>query len=187
MKVSDKLREFQISMEGYETEAYRDSVGVLTIGIGHTSQEPFPFEEGDIWTDEQIEQAWRADIKDAEDQVNGYLKGLDVSQEWFDALVDLVFNTGKKPRTLLAYLASGNEDAAREQLLRWVYAGGVVLLGLVKRRLGTYIMTLGGDFNEVNRTNLSSSNLEGFNKLFSKYGYVIEPNGKSTKYDIVEI
>lgn len=187
MKVSKKLKEFQISMEGYETGAYRDSVGVLTIGIGHTSKTKFPFDEGSIWTDEQIEQAWRSDIQDAERLVNTYLGDTQVTQDWFDALVDLVFNTGSKPKTLLAYLKSGDEDSAREQFLRWVYAGGVVQLGLVKRRLGEYIMSMGGDFMEVNRTCLSSKNIKKFNELFEKYGFRVEPNGGKTQYDIVEV
>ena len=54
------------------------------------------------------------------------------------ALEDFIYNLGVgnfEGSTLLRYLNAGNYQAAADQLGRWVYAGGVKLAGLVRRRL----------------------------------------------------
>lgn len=173
MHASDMLFDFHAVFEGVEHKAYQDSVGVWTIGIGHTGPDVEP---DAVWDDVQVREAWEEDILEAESLANKWLEGVQVSQELFDALVDIAFNTGKKPKTMLKYAFSGNEAAAIDELMRWVYACGKVLLGLVKRRMAMYVYCHGGDWKEVARCPLSSDHLERFNQLIDQYGYEVLPD-----------
>lgn len=168
MHASDVLFDFHAHFEGVEHQAYDDGTGVLTIGIGHTGND---FDADTVWDDDQIRDAWEKDILTAERLANKWLDGQDVPQELFDALVDLAFNTGTKPKTLIAYVNNGDFEMAIHELPRWVYAGGKVMLGLVKRRLAMYVYCLGGDWQEIANCPLSSRNYQRFNEVISHYGF----------------
>lgn len=144
MKISEVglnlIREF----EGLRLKAYMDSVGVPTIGYGHTRG----VKMGDTCTPEEAV-AWLADdVEEAEKAVNEAVT-VPLTQNEFDALVSLVFNVGpgKKgvkdgiitlkngnPSTLLRYLNAEDYDSAGLEILRWNRAGGQVLSGLSRRR-----------------------------------------------------
>lgn len=187
MKVSSKLFELHKLLEGYEHIAYKDSGGVLTIGVGHAAQDVEAFDETSVWSDEKIFEVWQKDIQVAEKKVNEYIKGLTISQEWFDALVDLVFNTGRKPQTMIGYLKKGDLDSARDEFLRWVYVKGVVHLGLVKRRFANYFMTLGRDPYQIIKIPLSKHYLGKFNDAIKEFGLKIEPINSRMKYTLAEV
>lgn len=62
--------------------------------------------------------------------------GID-SPERAAALIDFTFNLGSgnlKASTLRRKVNAGDWDSAKVELMKWVRAGGKVLLGLVKRR-----------------------------------------------------
>lgn len=187
MKAGNKLLELHKLVEGMSQKAYRCPAGVLTIGIGHANQETEPFTEDDVWSEEKIIEVWHKDIAKAESLVNEWLEDTVVTQGWFDALTDLVFNTGRKPKTLLRYLEYGAEELAEEEFLRWIYAGGVVQLGLIKRRLADMEISRGGDPDVIIGTPLNRNNLSDFNRLFAQYGYKIVPTDGKEKYAIEEI
>lgn len=179
MTASEMLFEFHSVFEGIEHEAYTDSVGVLTIGIGHTDQDLAYFDRNSVWSEEQIYDAWKTDIKMAEYSVDKWLDGCTVSQELYDALVDLAFNVGVEPRTMIAYIKNGEEEAAAHELLRWVYAGGKVMLGLVKRRIAMWVHYHGGDWETIATCPLNSHNLDQFNDLIAEYNLEIVPDNET--------
>lgn len=148
MKASDELFEFHKKYEGCSEDAYRDVGGVLTIGIGHANQETAEFDLDSHWDMDKIHEVWRLDLKSSEKMANAWIKGFDVSQVFFDALVDLAFNVGRKPKTMLKYLEEGDEDSAREELLRWIYVGKKAYLGLIRRRFAMYLYTMGEDWTQ---------------------------------------
>ena len=78
----------------------------------------------------------RCDLAQAERQV--LMLGVCRTQGELDALVDFVFNLGigrLKESTLLKVIRVGGSRANIEhEFMRWVYAGGKRLPGLVKRR-----------------------------------------------------
>lgn len=77
--------------EGRRNEAYQDTQGIWTIGVGHTGPEVHP---GLVWTDEQVDAALSADVKWAEDEIN--LRVLvPITQNQFDALGSFIINIGK--------------------------------------------------------------------------------------------
>lgn len=132
MKASDiliaKIKEF----EGYRSRAYRDAVGVWTCGYGHTrgvtSKTSCTQAQADAWL--------RQDLDPIEKRLNG-IKEID-SQGKFDACLDFCFNLGFGNflrSTLLKMIKAGmGEKLIKAEFMRWVYAGGRKLDGLVKRR-----------------------------------------------------
>lgn len=88
-------------------------------------------------TKEQAEEFLRQDIATAENIVNA--ECLSLSQCQFDVLVSFVFNVGgdnfRKSTLLTKVKANPDDNSIMDEILRWVYAKGVVLLGLRKRRV----------------------------------------------------
>jgi lysozyme len=119
--------------EGLRLTAYQDSVGVWTIGYGHTGAD---VHSGLTITQEQASAFLLQDVASAVATVNR-LVTVALTQNQFDALVDFVFNAGSgnfAGSTLLRELNASKIEAAAAQFSRWVYAGGKELPGLVKRR-----------------------------------------------------
>ena len=121
--------------EGLRLTAYQDSVGVWTIGYGHTGPDVYP---GLTITQMEAESLLLNDVGTAAASVNR-LVTVPLTQNEFDALVDFVFNLGTTnfaSSTLLKDLNAGNFAAASGEFHKWDHAGGRVLVGLLKRRLG---------------------------------------------------
>lgn len=117
--------------EGCRLTAYKDSVGVLTIGYGHTKG----VKPGQRITQEQADSLLRADLAETADSVNRYAP--ETSQNQFDALVSFAFNLGfgaLAGSTLLRMHNEGDYAGAAGQFHRWDHAGGRVLKGLTLRR-----------------------------------------------------
>lgn len=134
MKFSDQSRRnLTEAFEGCKLKAYRDSKGVLTIGYGHTSH----VYEGQTCTQEMADVWLRIDIATAEHAVNR-LVCVKLTQGEFDALVDFTFNVGVgafSNSTLIHLLNHGDYKDAANEFEKWDYCGGVVLAGLLRRRL----------------------------------------------------
>jgi len=118
--------------EGCRLSAYLDSVGVPTIGYGHTKD----VRMGDTCTQAEAD-AWLAeDVKDAEQCVESEVT-VPMTQHEFDALVSFTFNLGcgnLRKSTLLRLLNNSDYDGAALEFRRWDKAGGQVLAGLTRRR-----------------------------------------------------
>jgi lysozyme len=115
-------------------QAYQDQTGIWTIGWGHTSAEVV---EGLVWTQAQADAALEADMSVAATAVNDMVH-VPLTQSEFDALTDFVFNLGASNfyhSTLLEMLNNSNYVGAAEQFPRWDESKGVVLRGLLTRRL----------------------------------------------------
>ena len=133
MKIRDKGIELIKHFEGCELHAYKDIVGVVTIGYGHTGSD---VAEGQTVTEEEAEEILRKDLTKFEDYVKNYVE-CELNQEQFDALVAWTFNLGPgnlKSSTLLKRLNENDYDDVPNQIRRWNRAGGEVVSGLVRRR-----------------------------------------------------
>jgi lysozyme len=125
--------------EGCDLNAYRDQVGVPTIGYGHT----FEVFMGMTCTKEQAEAWLMSDIKLCEDFVNTHVIVVPLNQNQFDALVDFCFNLGcnaLKCSSLLRLLNKSDFEAAAKEFEKWDHAGGNVVAGLFKRRVAEEIL-----------------------------------------------
>lgn len=121
--------------EGFEScrlVAYQDSVGVWTIGWGHTRG----VRAGDTCIQQQADLWLQEDVQWAVDAVNKLVKSA-LTQGQFDACVDFTFNAGETnfaKSTLLYDINVGDMAAADAQFARWDMAGGAHLAGLARRR-----------------------------------------------------
>jgi GH24 family phage-related lysozyme (muramidase) len=123
--------------EGNVLTAYQDSVGIWTIGVGHTSAAGLPkVAKGLKITAAESDEILSRDLKTFEAGVRAAVK-VPLSQNEFDALVSLAFNIGVgafSKATLVKKLNAGDRAGAADQFLVWNKAGGKTLKGLVTRR-----------------------------------------------------
>ena len=119
MNISDKGLAVLKLREGSRNKAYKDVKGIWTIGVGHTGPE---VQEGLVWTDQQILDVLKQDVKVAEQGVTDNVR-VALSQNQFDALVSFIFNVGVKAfrrSTMLKYINVGEFGLAAQQFDRWV-------------------------------------------------------------------
>jgi len=119
--------------EGCRLRAYRDLVGVFTIGYGHTGPDVKP---GRIITNDLATDYLEADLTKFESAVTHLVK-VSLTQCQFDALVCLTYNIGIShfsTSTLLTQLNAGNYVAAANEFTKWDMAGGKQVPGLLTRR-----------------------------------------------------
>ena len=153
--LSKKGFDFIKGFESLRLKAYRDAVGVWTIGYGSTSG----VKEGQIITREEAEDLLIHDVWFFEVGVRDLVK-VPLTQEQFDALVSFAFNVGLDQdeddkaeglgdSTLLKKLNKGDYQGAGDQFLLWNKAGGKVLRGLTRRREAERLLFLEGQYGLV--------------------------------------
>ncbi len=132
---TQKMRKMIEDWEGKRLTAYRDPVGIATIGYGHTGPD---VHMGQVTTAEQADTLLANDLHKFEAAVKG-LAGPKTTQGQFDAFVSFCFNLGSgalKSSTLLRRHLAGRYPEAADEFLKWNHAGGVELAGLTRRRRG---------------------------------------------------
>ena len=125
----------QISeFEGFQDHVYRCSGGYMTIGFGHVIRpgEEFPAKISKM----TAMRVYQKDIREAEHSV---VRLIDISltQGQFDALVSFCFNMGSgalQRSTLRRRVNTEEHDLVPAEFLRWCWAGGCKLKGLLLRR-----------------------------------------------------
>lgn len=135
MKMSERGRKLLKQREGVVLRAYRDSVGVLTIGCGHTSAAGPPVvTTGMSITAEQSDQILARDLIAFEKVINDALK-ITVTQNEFDALVSVCFNVGPRfaTSTCIKRLNMGDRAGAAEAIMMWNIPSEII-----KRRRSEY-------------------------------------------------
>lgn len=134
-------------IEGESPEVYLDSGGAPTIGVGHllTKSERTSgkikignsigdYREGLSFP--QIDQLLSQDLKETESIIRTYVR-YPLNQNQYDALVSFVFNIGISAfidSTLLRVLNEGRPELVPDQMRRWIYDNGVIVVGLKNRR-----------------------------------------------------
>jgi len=124
--------------EGLRLEPYRDPVGVLTIGYGATKglDDKRLTAEHPILTEEQAEGLLIRDTIYAAAAVDRMVK-VPVNGAQRGALASFTYNLGAgalSRSTLLKRVNALEWGDVGYQFSRWIYAGGRVLPGLVRRR-----------------------------------------------------
>lgn len=108
LTVSDPGRAFITREEGKRNKAYRDSRGILTIGVGHTSSAGPPIVTPTLYLDDaNVDAVFKRDLGQYETAVDAACD-FEPSQQEFDALVSLCYNIGpgafEKRCSLVKYL-----------------------------------------------------------------------------------
>lgn len=141
MMTSNKGKQLIKKHEGLHLKAYLCAAGVPTIGWGHTEGVRI----GQTITEGQAEDFLVEDIASAERLLNAM--AINFRQEQFDALVSWIFNLGTGcfvSSTMYKRIQAGADDeTVTAEMVRWVYAGGRKLTGLMSRRVAEANMFLG--------------------------------------------
>ncbi|WP_433647466.1 lysozyme [Kosakonia pseudosacchari] len=137
MQTSEKGVALIKSFEGLSLTAYKDSVGVWTIGYGWTQLvDGKPISAGMIIKQDTAERLLKTGLVSYESDVSKLVK-VKLNQGQFDALVSFAYNLGSRSlstSTLLRKLNAGDYAGAADEFPRWNKAGGQVLAGLSRRR-----------------------------------------------------
>lgn len=141
MKVSQKGIKLIKDFEGCKLAAYKDSVGVPTIGVGHIKG----VKMGMKITQAQADKFLVEDLAVVEKCLNSL--SVMLKQNQFDSLVSWIFNLGVgnfNSSTMKKYIVAKCSDIdVTDQMVKWCNAGGRPLLGLKKRRVAEANMYLG--------------------------------------------
>lgn len=145
MKASYNGLLFLAENEGAVLCPYVDSVGVWTIGIGHTASAgpPDPQDvQGNLSMDEVLS-LFATDIVKYEDRCNKYIT-VSVAQHEFDAAVSFDYNTGAIDSAFwVDSLNAGDRQAAGEQIMNWTSPPEVT-----SRRQREQNLFVHGDYDE---------------------------------------
>ena len=130
MKTNQKGINLIKECEGCRLTAYKDAVGVWTIGYGHTTN----VRQGDKITQAEADALLVKDIARYESTINNANEkyNYDFNENEFSALVSFAFNIGN----IIQLTQNGKRSKAEiaEKMLLYVKAGGKTLPGLVSRR-----------------------------------------------------
>jgi lysozyme len=137
MKITPEGLALLKRFEGFRGKAYQDSVGVWTIGYGHTSMAgPPKVTPGLTLSRTECEKILARDVALFSRGVAAKIKR-PINDNQFSALTSFAYNVGLgnfAKSSVLAAVNSGHFDAVPRRLQLWVKAGGKTLPGLVKRR-----------------------------------------------------
>lgn len=128
----DLAADFIEAWEGCKLVAYKCPAGIWTIGYGHTGG----VREGQRITEEEALDLLVEDLRAHAERLAPKVK-VQVADGQYIALLSLAFNVGVgavAKSTLLRLLNAGDIEAAGDEFLKWTYAAGRELPGLVRRR-----------------------------------------------------
>lgn len=132
--IPNVARTFVKPFEALELRAYLCPAGVWTIGWGHTGPD---VHKGLVITKPVAERMLTADLGVAAAKLRARIGDVveDLTDNQYAALLSFVFNLGAKPSwTIWKVLKARAFDQVPVQLIRFVYADGKKLNGLVRRR-----------------------------------------------------
>jgi lysozyme len=133
------------AFEGCRLSPYQDSVGVWTIGYGHTGKDVHA--GSSKITQAEADHLLAQDLARFERAVERLMP--QTTQQQFDALVSFAFNLGEgalEGSTLRKLHNAAEHHAAAGEFQRWNHAGGKVLAGLTRRRLAEASVYANGDY-----------------------------------------
>ena len=123
--------------EGLRLHTYSDATGRATIGYGHLIT---PLDGDDFVNGITLEQATELLMYDIERTATGVIAALkvEISDNQFAACVSFSYNLGVRAfarSTFCRLINKGDFSSASDEIPKWCRAGGVILRGLLNRRL----------------------------------------------------
>ncbi len=134
MKISQQGVDFIKSFESCSLKSYLCPAGYKTIGYGHLLNESEM--HLDVIRREEALELLESDIKISENSVRR-LTGVELTQNQFDMLVSFTFNLGGgayQRSALRSKVNREDHELVPFEFMKWIYAAGKVLPGLVRRR-----------------------------------------------------
>jgi lysozyme len=158
--ISPKALKMISHHEGVRNKPYRCPARLWTVGVGHVidpNHAKVPFEQRSyleipegwnrVFTREEVDAILAKDLERFERGVLKYCPTAGSNQSWLDSLVSFSFNVGLgtlQRSTLRQKHNRGDYAGAADELLKYSFAGGKVLKGLLNRRKDERALYLGG-------------------------------------------
>lgn len=137
MNISEKGIRFIKEEEGEKLSGYLDSVGIATIGVGHTGHvDGVVVSKEMMISAEKSTELLRKDLAVVEQAIAKHV-AVPLSQNQYDALCSLIFNIGVTAfvnSTVRKKLNEKHYQEAAEAFLLWKRAGKLVNLLLPRRK-----------------------------------------------------
>ena len=137
MKINQAGLDLIKKYEGFRSLAYRDAVGIWTIGYGHTSMAGPPKVTPKMSiTQQRAERILARDVERFSRQIRPLIQ-VPLNDNQFSALVSFAYNVGIagfRKSSVLRRVNDRRFEAVPARLSLWIKAGGKTLNGLVRRR-----------------------------------------------------
>lgn len=133
MRTSENGIKLIQKFEGLRLKAYKDVIGIITIGYGHVDPS---LTLDTTWSEAQAINALHLDLRKFEDGINEKVK-VTLTQNQFDAICSFCYNVGLGnfyKSTLLKLINLQDFTKANLEFPKWRSAGGKIVPTLVKRR-----------------------------------------------------
>jgi lysozyme len=134
--VTDDCERMVRHFEGFRPVAYKDPIGIWTIGYGFTEK----VKPGDTISMAEASERLRTELEEHAQIVRDAIPDVPLSQGQFNALTSYAFNIGRLLETLLAKLKARDYAGAMREFPRACRAEGRPLPGLYRRRLAEACM-----------------------------------------------
>lgn len=121
MAIAESTLDFITKEEGFKNKAYKDSKGLLTIGVGHLIKADEQHLINAVLTDEQVKELLKSDLKWCSEAVESSVK-VPLTQNQFDALYSLCFNIGEtnfRKSTVVRKINENDLAGAADAILMW--------------------------------------------------------------------
>ena len=121
MAIANSTLDFITKEEGFRNKAYKDSKGLLTIGVGHLIKTDEEHLLNETLTDEQVKELLKSDLKWCSEAVESSVK-VPLQQNQFDALYSLCFNIGEtnfRKSTVVKKINANDMQGAADAILMW--------------------------------------------------------------------
>ena len=121
MPMTDRGRQLLTDREGKRLNAYRDTKGIPTIGVGHTSAAgPPDVQMGMTITDQQCDEILMRDLGKFEAVLDEALD-VPVEDHEYDALLSIMFNVGQQfaTSTAIKRLNAGDRPGCADAIMMW--------------------------------------------------------------------
>lgn len=119
--ITESTFNFITGFEGKRHKAYRDSRGLLTIGVGHLIKPNEQWMITATLTDEQVEDLFKSDLRWCDDAVATSVR-VSLNQNQMDALYSLCFNIGAdhfKQSEVVQHLNKNDYNRAANAFMNW--------------------------------------------------------------------
>ncbi len=146
MAIAESTLDYITKEEGFKNKAYKDSKGLLTIGVGHLIKADEQHLVSATLTDEQVKELLRSDLRWCSEAVESSIK-VPLTQKQFDALYSLCFNIGEgafRKSTVVKRLNAGDYKGAADAIEMWNKPA--VLINRRKREKALFLADIQGDF-----------------------------------------
>ena len=121
MAIAESTLSFITKEEGFRNRAYKDSKGLLTIGVGHLIKASEPHLVSATLSDQEVKELLKSDLKWCSEAVESSVR-VPLSQKQYDALYSLCFNIGEtnfKKSTVVKRINANDLKGAADAIEMW--------------------------------------------------------------------